>query len=143
MLRWAKQDAPIIEYPPQGQALAGFRDPYIIQRGGPQRPWRIAIGSGIKDKGGTILQYSSDDLLHGTISMHLCLGPSPRHESPHHAQSWLLRIDSMACQAVCRIEMCLSIEGVDSLTGEFHSTVRPATSRVRLQHDAAICRLDV
>ena len=72
MLTWTKQDAPIIEFPPQGHALAGFRDPYIIQRGGPERPWRIAIGSGIKGKGGTILLYSSDNLLRGTRSMHLC-----------------------------------------------------------------------
>ena len=87
MLKWTKQDAPIIEFPPKGQALAGFRDPYIIQRGGPKRPWRIAIGSGIKGKGGTILLYSSDDLLQGTCSMHLSQEISPWSESSHHAQS--------------------------------------------------------
>ena len=82
MLRWTKQDAPIIEFPPQGQALAGFRDPYIIQRGGPERPWRIAIGSGLKGKGGTILLYSSDSLLQGICLKHLCKSIPLWHESP-------------------------------------------------------------
>ena len=65
MLTWTKREAPIIEHPPQGQALTGFRDPYIIQRGGEGRPWKIAIGSGFKGQGGTILQYTSDELLQG------------------------------------------------------------------------------
>lgn len=65
MLTWTKRDAPIIEHPPRGQALTGFRDPYIIQRGGGGRPWKIAIGSGVKEQGGTILQYTSDELLQG------------------------------------------------------------------------------
>ncbi len=66
LLTWTKQDAPIIEHPPQGLALTGFRDPYIIEQGGKGRPWKIAIGSGIKGQGGTILQYTSDELLQGT-----------------------------------------------------------------------------
>ncbi len=65
MLTWTKREAPIIEHPPQGQALTGFRDPYIIQRGGEGRPWKIAIGSGVRGQGGTILQYTSDELLQG------------------------------------------------------------------------------
>ena len=65
MLTWTKRDAPIIEHPPQGQALTGFRDPYIIQQGGGGRPWKIAVGSGVKGQGGTILQYTSDELLKG------------------------------------------------------------------------------
>ena len=65
MLIWTKRDAPIIEHPPKGQALTGFRDPYIIQRGGGGQTWKIAIGSGVKGQGGTILQYTSDELLQG------------------------------------------------------------------------------
>ena len=65
LLTWTKRDAPVIEHPPQGQALTGFRDPYIIQQRGKGRPWKIAIGSGINGQGGTILQYSSDELLQG------------------------------------------------------------------------------
>ena len=65
MLTWTKRDAPIIEHPPQGQKLTGFRDPYIIQRGGEGRPWKIAIGSGVRGQGGTILQYTSNELLQG------------------------------------------------------------------------------
>lgn len=68
LLTWTKQEAPIIEHPPQGEALTGFRDPYIIQRCGGGRPWKIAIGSGIKGSGGTILQYTSDHLLEGASS---------------------------------------------------------------------------
>ena len=68
LLTWTKQEAPIIEHPPQGEALTGFRDPYIIQRSGGGRPWKIAIGSGIKGSGGTILQYTSDHLLEGASS---------------------------------------------------------------------------
>ena len=86
-----------MEFPPQGQVLVGFRDPYIIQRGGHMLPWRIAIGSGIKGKGGTILLYSSDDLLQGTFSMHISLGVSAGHYSLHHALSLLLGFKSMAC----------------------------------------------
>ena len=112
MLEWTKQAVPIIEFPPQGQALAGFRDPYIIQRGGPERPWRIAIGSGIKGKGGTILLYSSDDLLQGTCPMHQCQGVCHRHWCPHHAQAQLLEVDSTACQSVCCIDMNLLTFGV-------------------------------
>ncbi len=67
LLTWTKREMPVIEHPPQGKALTGFRDPYIIQRGGGGRPWRIAIGSGIKGSGGTILQYTSDHLLEGAF----------------------------------------------------------------------------
>ena len=62
-----------MEHPPQSRALTGFRDPYIIQRGGGGGPWKIAIGSGIKGSGGTILQYTSDHLLEGASPSSPCL----------------------------------------------------------------------
>lgn len=46
-------------------SLTGFRDPFIIQKGGGGAKWRLILGSGIKGKGGTILLYESDDVRTG------------------------------------------------------------------------------
>ncbi len=64
LVTWTKQDEPLILYPP-GNDFVGFRDPYIIQKGGNGKPWTLVLGSGVKDKGGTLLLYTSDSLLHG------------------------------------------------------------------------------
>ncbi|BDA48086.1 Fructan 6-exohydrolase [Coccomyxa sp. Obi] len=65
LVTWTKQSRPLIELPPPNEGLVGFRDPYIIQRGVDGRPWQLIIGSGVKGKGGTLLLYTSDNLLSG------------------------------------------------------------------------------
>ena len=65
LIRWHKQEQPIIPHPPENMKLTGFRDPYIIQTGGPDRKWKMLLGSGIEGKGGTLLVYESTDLTSG------------------------------------------------------------------------------
>ena len=58
---WTKQPQPVIAAPPEGIDVSGFRDP---------SPWRqddwwyMAVGSGIRGKGGAVLLYRSRDLQH-------------------------------------------------------------------------------
>ena len=73
LIQWAKAEEPIIQYPPGGMALEGFRDPYVIQQGGLEQPWRIILGSGIKGRGGTLLVYESQHLTHGVHELCLSL----------------------------------------------------------------------
>ncbi len=57
--RWTKLPKPVIDRPPEGMQVSGFRDP---------APWRIgdwwymALGTGIEGRGGAILLYKSKDL---------------------------------------------------------------------------------
>ena len=64
---WRKQAAPAIAAPPKGLRLTGFRDPFVIRRSSPGKPWLLILGSGIKDKGGTILLYQSDSAAAGAL----------------------------------------------------------------------------
>ena len=65
LVTWTKQSRPVIELPPPNEGLVGFRDPYIIQRGVDGKPWKLLLGSGVKGKGGTLLLYTSENLLDG------------------------------------------------------------------------------
>ena len=66
LLTWQKLMEPAIAAPPPGMKLTGFRDPFVIQRGGGGKPWLLIIGSGIKGKShGTILLYQSDKAASG------------------------------------------------------------------------------
>lgn len=56
---WKKLPQPVIAAPPAGLAVLGFRDPCLWREGD---LWMLALGSGIRDKGGAILLYSSPDL---------------------------------------------------------------------------------
>ena len=64
-MEWKKLDQPAIAHGPEGKPLTGFRDPFIIQKGGKGKPWRLIIGSGTKEHGGTILLYESNVPTHG------------------------------------------------------------------------------
>jgi beta-fructofuranosidase len=61
LTRWTKVPAAVIPAPPPSLAVTGFRDP---------APWRdgdhfyLAVGSGIRGRGGCVLLYRSSDLLH-------------------------------------------------------------------------------
>jgi len=61
--RWRKRPDPVIPAPPTGLDVTGFRDPTLWQESG---KWMLALGSGIRNKGGAILLYSSQDLRHWT-----------------------------------------------------------------------------
>jgi beta-fructofuranosidase len=58
---------PWLALPPPDMGLGGWRDPYIICRPGQggHDQWSLLIGSGIKDNGGTVLVYTSQDILEG------------------------------------------------------------------------------
>ncbi len=60
---WKKLADPVIPAPPPGLQVTGFRDPMLWREG---EKWMLVLGSGIRDKGGAILLYSSPDLRHWT-----------------------------------------------------------------------------
>jgi beta-fructofuranosidase len=60
---WKKLPDPVIASPPPGIQVTGFRDPALWREG---NKWMLALGSGIRGKGGAILLYSSPDLRHWT-----------------------------------------------------------------------------
>jgi beta-fructofuranosidase len=67
---WTKQEAPVISKPPPeleltgfpsitGDLSADFRDPFVWREG---ERWYLLMGSGFREKGGTVLLYESEDL---------------------------------------------------------------------------------
>lgn len=56
---WKKLPQPVIAAPPAGLDVTGFRDPCLWREGD---GWMLILGSGIRNKGGAILLYSSPDL---------------------------------------------------------------------------------
>ena len=56
---WTKRAAPVIAAPPKELQVTGFRDPSPWKE---QDGWYMAVGSGIKGKGGAVLLYKSGDL---------------------------------------------------------------------------------
>jgi beta-fructofuranosidase len=72
MMTWRKYPGnPVIAGPPQGMETTGFRDPCVWREG---EQWFLAIGSGVKDQGGMILLYRSNDLIHWDYLHLLCKG---------------------------------------------------------------------
>jgi beta-fructofuranosidase len=60
---WKKNPEPVIETPPAGLSVTGFRDPALWREG---QNWMLILGSGVHDKGGMVLLYTSKDLRHWT-----------------------------------------------------------------------------
>ena len=60
---WKKLLEPVIAAPPGEFEVTGFRDPHVWREGD---RWMLILGSGIRDRGGTILLYASPDLRHWT-----------------------------------------------------------------------------
>jgi beta-fructofuranosidase len=57
---WTKWEGnPVISGPPEGLEVTGFRDPFVWREG---EDWLMALGSGVKGKGGIVLLYRSPDL---------------------------------------------------------------------------------
>ncbi|HUB51589.1 MAG TPA: glycoside hydrolase family 32 protein [Terracidiphilus sp.] len=59
LTEWKKLAAPVIDAPPPGLAVNGFRDPSPWKLGD---WWYMVIGSGIANQGGAVLLYRSRDL---------------------------------------------------------------------------------
>jgi len=76
---WQKLPEPIIAKPPD-LAITGFRDPCVWREG---REWLLALGSGIKGKGGAVLLYQSPDLRHWTYLHPLIEGVGTGKPAPN------------------------------------------------------------
>ena len=63
MMQWKKVPEPILRLPPASSCLTGWRDPFMFRAGDADNEWLMLIGSGIKGKGGTVLKYTSKDVL--------------------------------------------------------------------------------
>lgn len=70
---WQKLPKPILESPPAGLSVTGFRDPCLWREG---NEWKMVLGSGVAGKGGAILLYRSPDLRTWTYLHPLLEGPS-------------------------------------------------------------------
>jgi beta-fructofuranosidase len=55
---WKKRDQPVIDLPPTGVKVTGFRDPFAWKDG---KVWYLCIGSGFPQVGGAVLLYRSTD----------------------------------------------------------------------------------
>ena len=58
---WHKLDKPVIEGPPAGMKVVGFRDPFSWKEGD---TWYVGVGSGFSQIGGAVLLYRSKDARH-------------------------------------------------------------------------------
>src|SRR6185437_5483451 len=58
---WKKRDKPVIEAPPPGVKVTGFRDPFSWKDGD---TWYLGVGSGFPQIGGAVLLYRSKDTIH-------------------------------------------------------------------------------
>jgi beta-fructofuranosidase len=74
---WKKLAAPILTAPHEPQ-LAGFRDPFFWKEGA---VWYLGVGSGIRNKGGRVLLYRSNDLRHWEFVSVLASGASNGKET--------------------------------------------------------------
>ncbi|GGG93750.1 glycoside hydrolase family 32 protein [Silvibacterium dinghuense] len=61
LTRWTKVAEPVIATPPAGMDVSGFRDPSPWHG---DDGWYMVVGSGVRGKGGAILLYRSEDLIH-------------------------------------------------------------------------------
>lgn len=55
---WKKREKPVIDSPPAGLQVTGFRDPFAWQDGD---TWYLCVGSGFPQVGGAVLLYRSTD----------------------------------------------------------------------------------
>lgn len=58
---WQKLEHPVIDAPPQGVSVVGFRDPFAWKDGD---IWYAGVGSGFPQIGGAVLLYQSSDARH-------------------------------------------------------------------------------
>ena len=86
LLTWEKYAGnPVIPAPPQDLDVVAFRDHCVWQDGD---IWYQIIGSGIKDVGGTVLLYTSQDLLHWEYIHPICVGDATQTEPLWTGSMW-------------------------------------------------------
>ncbi|GMH42065.1 hypothetical protein BSKO_09984 [Bryopsis sp. KO-2023] len=75
---WKKFDKPLLPMAPgMGNTLAGWRDPFVFEKGGNGKEWGLLIGTGIENKGGSVMVYKSKSLSEGwRFDRFLCQAPS-------------------------------------------------------------------
>jgi len=71
MITWQKHPANPVIAAPEGLDVTGFRDPFVWRESG---EWRMALGSGLRGVGGTVLLYRSPDLIRWEYRGPLCTG---------------------------------------------------------------------
>ncbi|GMH42910.1 hypothetical protein BSKO_10832 [Bryopsis sp. KO-2023] len=75
LMKWTKSGIPFLQHPPSGLPLTGWRDPFIVETGSPNKEWLMLMGSGLRGAGGAILKYKSQSLSSGwTYDGVLCMG---------------------------------------------------------------------
>jgi beta-fructofuranosidase len=75
---WKKLSEPVIATPPAGLEVTGFRDPALWREGD---NWMLILGSGVRNKCGMILLYTSRDLRHWTYLHPLIEGSASQSTS--------------------------------------------------------------
>lgn len=71
LLTWKKADRPVLDGPPAGMKVTGFRDPCPWKDGD---TWYLVVGSGFAKVGGAVLLYRSPDGRHWTYLHPLAQG---------------------------------------------------------------------
>jgi len=71
---WSKLDKPVLDGPPAGLKVTGFRDPVPWKDGD---VWYLGLGSGFKQVGGAVLLYRSTDGRNWTYLHPLAQGNNP------------------------------------------------------------------
>jgi beta-fructofuranosidase len=127
MLTWEKHEAnPVIEAPPYDvrHATGGhFRDPYVWREDG---SWYLLIGSKIRDVGGMILLYRSDDLIDWEYMRPLMMGDIHKGEPFWAGTMWecpnLLRFGDHRALVIS-----LQATPVNHLYAAYHTGIGSAT----------------
>ncbi|MGB8481751.1 MAG: glycoside hydrolase family 32 protein [Acidobacteriaceae bacterium] len=78
--QWSKLPRPIIDAPPAGMHVTGFRDPSPWRQGD---WWYMTIGSGFPHQSGVVLLYRSKDLRHWEY-LHVLVSGEPAERNATH-----------------------------------------------------------
>lgn len=78
--QWSKLPKPIIDAPPAGMHVTGFRDPSPWRQGD---WWYMTIGSGFPHQSGAVLLYRSKDLRHWEY-LHVLVSGEPAERNATH-----------------------------------------------------------
>jgi sucrose-6-phosphate hydrolase SacC (GH32 family) len=90
---WAKHPEPVVVQQPGIGRFGEFRDPFVWREDG---VWYMLVASGVPDRGGTALVYSSNDLLHWNEHGPLYVGDLRRY--PKTGEVWELPILLPLCR---------------------------------------------
>ncbi len=80
LLRWKKDETPVIATPPPDVKVTGFRDPCPWKEAD---AWYMVVGSGERGKGGCVLLYRSTDLRHWEYLHKLAEGKPNGRQAPN------------------------------------------------------------